>query len=64
MSEIVEPHREMVDYLRDNTIFARHSRLETRDFLDRLAADGYAIVSGIANEPVVAPAEDETASHD
>jgi hypothetical protein len=34
---------EMIDFLRDKTIFARHSRAETRDFLERLEIEGYEI---------------------
>jgi len=48
---------QMIDYLRDNTIFARHSRAETRLFLERLEADGKQIVDKLppATEPIVEP---------
>lgn len=61
---------EMIDFLRNTTIFARNSRAETRDFLARLDLEGYEVVKKaiqvefppvqptfvLSDEPILEPA--------
>jgi len=38
-----DKHAEMIHFLRNNTQLARFSRMEVRDFIERLDAEGYVI---------------------
>lgn len=44
----------IIDMLRNNTIFGRHSRGETRDFLERLEIEGYALTK-VEDVPAAEP---------
>jgi hypothetical protein len=60
---------EMIDFLRNTTQLSRFSRGEVRDFLERLAFEGYEITSIIREpKPVeifspIMPADPEDESH-
>jgi hypothetical protein len=39
-----DKHAEMIHFLRNSTQLSRFSRMEVRDFIERLDAEGYVIV--------------------
>lgn len=62
MREDEDQHAEMIHFLRNNTQLSRFSRAEVRDFIERIAADGYEIApipKPIEELPPMPPEEPE-----